>query len=127
MKDILEKGKEYSNYKVAAWCYDHGMFDLGRIIKKYPPKHPFKSDGASFFPDVVDGVNIYPAALRHDIRYWSGLPGDKEARFLADLKLAQDVVLLCKGSVELATKIFLGVRVGGTEWLPTTWRWGFGR
>ena len=127
MKDILEKGKEYSNDKVAAWCYSHHMRDITRLIQKYPPKHPFRSDGASFFPDVVDGVDIYPAALNHDIRYWCGLPGDQQARFLADLILARDVVAKCGGSVELGMKILFGVRVGGKEWLPTTWRWGFGR
>ena len=127
MQKLLKKGKKYNADEVAAWCYDHGMRDITRLIQKYPPKHPFKSDGASCFPDVVDGVNIYPAALAHDIRYWCGLPGDKEARFLADLDLARDVVAKCGGPVELGMKILLGVRVGGTEWLPTTWRWGFGR
>ena len=56
-------------------------------------------------------MDIYPAALRHDIRYWTGLPGDEEARFLADLYLARDVVVSCGGSVELATKLLVGVRV----------------
>lgn len=127
MQKLLEKGKEYSADEVAAWCYDNGMRDITRLIEIHPPKRPFTSDGASCFPDEVDGVDIYPAALAHDIRYWSGLPGDEESRFMADLDLARDVVVSCGGSVKLAMKILLGVRVGGTEWLPTTWRWGFGR
>lgn len=127
MQKPLEKGKKYSAEKVASWCFNHCMFTLARLITDQTPEKPFISDGASCIPSVVAGVDVYPAALVHDIKYWSGLPGDEDARFLADLDLARDVVVECGGSADLAMEILSCVRVAGTEWGPTTCRWGFGR
>ena len=60
MKYLLEKGKEYSPQDVARWCFQHGMDDLARLIRKHPPKHPFVSDGASCFPEKLTGWTSTP-------------------------------------------------------------------
>lgn len=108
-------------------CLYYGLERLWEKIEADPPCTPFSSDGASCFPDTVCGIDIYLAAFLHDLKYWAGYPGEETERFLADMELAIDVVRLCGGSPELAMIILEGVRVGGSENLPTPWRWGFGR
>lgn len=116
-----------TNTELLDLCEEYGLAKQAEIIKKDPPKKPFKSDGASCFPDRINGVDIYPAAFLHDIKYWCGYPQDRKGRLQADLELAADVMELCGGSAELAETMLAGVRAGGAAWMPTPWRWGFGR
>lgn len=51
--------------------------------------------------------------------YWCG--GSLLDRLRSDLALAR-----CVGHGPLGGLMFLGVRLGGSFWLPTPWRWGFG-
>ncbi|WP_020414349.1 hypothetical protein [Microbulbifer variabilis] len=60
--------------------------------------------------------------LAHDYAYWKG--GTYEERKLVDEKLKACVV--GTGEDEVALLMLVGVRIGGTPFLPTPFRWGFG-
>jgi len=74
----------------------------------------------------VGNINISRFCVEHDIRYWCGLPGDEEARYEADRILA-DQIEKAVGYRAVGVLVMAGVRVGGGEDWPTSWRWGFGR
>ena len=84
----------------------------------------FKSDGCSCFPD---GTSEQPDlwkrhCIEHDHAYWKG--GTRQERKAADLKLRDGIQ--GEGNPVIARIAYAGVRIGGTPWLPTPWRWGFG-
>lgn len=87
---------------------------------------PFVTDGCSNFPD---GVPYFKPALWreccviHDIAYWQG--GTSEQREEADSQL-RECVAEKSGEPALAQAMYLGVRAGGYDRLPTTWHWGYG-
>lgn len=82
-----------------------------------PPK-PFKVDGCTWVPDF----QFAHCCLAHDRAYWQG--GSCQARRDADRALEQCIG--AAGSPRLGAIYSRGVRVGGFEWLPTPWRWGYG-
>ena len=88
-----------------------------RIEEPIPPK-PFRSDGCSCWPDG-DWVDC---CVRHDLLYWMG--GTSEERKQADLEFMK--CLEEKGHSVLGGTMYIGVRIGGVWWLPTSFRWGFG-
>jgi hypothetical protein len=60
----------------------------------------------------------------HDLAYWSG--GTRADRRVADRRLRTCVII--KGYPWhwwWGWIIWIGVRIGGGPWLPTTWRWGY--
>jgi len=59
----------------------------------------------------------------HDRDYYRG--GTKAERKASDKRLEQCV--RAKGHKFLSKMIYLGVRIGGVPWLPTSFRWGFGQ
>lgn len=79
---------------------------------------PFAADGCSCFPDGTWGHHC----VEHDLAYWRG--GTAQQRLQADRLLRQR--LADDGRPLVGNLMFLGVRFGGTPWLPTPWRWGFG-
>ncbi|MDX1678146.1 hypothetical protein [Arsukibacterium sp.] len=85
---------------------------------------PFKSDGCSLFPDGTREQNDLWLAccMAHDHAYWKG--GTYQQRLLADKALEACVAKV--GEPDIARLMLAGVRVGGTPFLPTTFRWGFG-
>jgi len=85
---------------------------------------PFTSDGCSAFPDGTIGQQRLWLACcaEHDYAYWKG--GTYEERQEADKKLQQCVESV--GQPEIAALMLAGVRVGGTPYLPTDFRWGYG-
>jgi len=99
---------------------------LDNILRETPPL-PFKSDGASMIPDSIGEVDLYSAAFLHDIKYWSGYQGQDNQRMQADLEFASDSMFMGGASPGLALALLTGVRIGGSSWLPTPWRWGSGR
>lgn len=106
---------------IKALCLEYGKESLWDLIQKDPPLKPFTSDGVTAFPDKIHDVDLYPAAFFHDLKYWSGYPGDHNARFVADCELAIDVIQLCGGNHGLAELMLLGVRGAGALF------WGRGR
>ena len=85
---------------------------------------PFTTDGCSRFPDGTSSKpTLWLACCTvHDIAYWQG--GTAEQRLQADRVLKQCVNAV--GEPTIASLMFAGVRVGGSPYLPTAFRWGYG-
>jgi len=85
---------------------------------------PFKTDGCSSFPDgtAQDNELWLPCCIAHDYAYWKG--GTYRDRMDADNELKRCVADV--GEPEIALLMLAGVRIGGTPFLPTRFRWGYG-
>lgn len=84
----------------------------------------FTSDGCSAFPDGTpdDEELWHSCCVMHDLAYWKG--GSSEEREAADYALKACVEEV--GKPDVAELMLAGVRVGGTPWLPTQFRWAYG-
>ncbi len=85
---------------------------------------PFTSDGCSAFPDgTLEEQDLWlSCCTAHDFAYWQG--GTYKQREKADEVLKQCVAHV--GKPLLAKLMLAGVRVGGTPYFPTSFRWGYG-
>lgn len=85
---------------------------------------PFTSDGCSIFPDgtLTEQELWLACCTQHDFEYWKG--GTYQQRLESDQKLQTCVTAV--GQPEVAALMLMGVRVGGTPYLPTEFRWGYG-
>lgn len=85
---------------------------------------PFTTDGCSAFPDGLPNHRELwlRCCTEHDRRYWLG--GTYDERRTADKALRQCVAAV--GEPAIARLMLRGVRVGGSPWLPTSFRWGYG-
>lgn len=85
---------------------------------------PFTSDGCSAFPDGTFRQNELwlSCCTAHDYAYWQG--GTYDERLIADKKLQQCVSSV--GEPQIAKLMLAGVRVGGSPYFPTSFRWGYG-
>ncbi|MCW8832531.1 MAG: hypothetical protein OQK09_08485 [Colwellia sp.] len=85
---------------------------------------PFTTDGCSAFPDgTFEEETLWLACCTaHDFAYWQG--GTYQERVKADKLLHQCVSDV--GEPIIAELMLAGVRVGGTPYLPTKFRWGYG-
>ncbi len=85
---------------------------------------PFTTDGCSGFPDgTSEHKTIWlKCCTEHDYAYWKG--GTYQDRAEADEALRACVAEV--GEPEIAALMLAGVRVGGTPYLPTRFRWGYG-
>ena len=84
----------------------------------------FESDGCSAFPDgTYEEKELWRSCcVVHDFAYWIG--GSSEMREEADQALKTCVEGVDEPDV--AKLMLAGVRVGGTPWLPTRFRWAYG-
>ena len=85
---------------------------------------PFRSDGCSAFPDGTIGQRALwlDCCIEHDRTYWAG--GTFADRKAADKALKACV--LAAGEPRIAQIMLAGVRVGGSPYFPTKFRWGYG-
>tara|TARA_R110000824_G_scaffold336_7_gene2126 strand:- start:35872 stop:36231 length:360 start_codon:yes stop_codon:yes gene_type:complete len=85
---------------------------------------PFTSDACSAFPEgtLTQNELWLDCCVAHDYAYWKG--GTKQERLAADQALK--VCVAEAGEPEIALLMLSGVRVGGTPYLPTRFRWGYG-
>ena len=85
---------------------------------------PFTSDGCSAFPDGnFENKELWlNCCIAHDFAYWQG--GTYSERRKADEELNQCVSKLGEGTT--GTLMYFGVRVGGSPYWPTSFRWGYG-
>ena len=81
------------------------------------PDFIFTTDGCSRAPDD----HWAACCVMHDIPYWCG--GSRKDREVADQLLEQCVN---QQATFVGSLFYTGVRFGGTPWLPTPWRWGYG-
>ena len=82
----------------------------------------FESDGCSLFPDG----DYFDCCFEHDKTYFLG--GSWSQRWRADKKLFKCVA--AKKGFEhklIAPVMWVGVRAFGVPFLPTSFRWGFGK
>lgn len=84
----------------------------------------FTSDGCSAFPNGTNKQSTLwlTCCTTHDHAYWQG--GTYNQRVEADVALQQCVSAL--GEKEIALLMLTGVRVGGSPFFPTKFRWGYG-
>ncbi|MDH5392270.1 MAG: FAD-binding oxidoreductase [Gammaproteobacteria bacterium] len=84
----------------------------------------FKSDGCSAFPNGTSGQNDLwlNCCIEHDKYYWVG--GTYEERLNADQRLKRCVAR--SGEPAIAMLMLAAVRIAGTPFLPTSFRWGYG-
>lgn len=85
---------------------------------------PFSTDGCSDFPDgTLEHKTLWlNCCITHDLAYWLG--GTYAERQAADEALEQCVAKV--GEPEIAKLMLAGVRVGGSPFWPTAFRWGYG-
>jgi len=85
---------------------------------------PFTTDGCSSFPDGnIKQKSLWSnCCVSHDLAYWKG--GTSEQRLKADNALKSCVSEV--GEPEIAAIMLAGVRVGGSPYFPTPYRWGYG-
>lgn len=85
---------------------------------------PFSSDGCSSFPDGTFTQNKLwlNCCTVHDYAYWKG--GSAFERQQADAALSSCVAEV--GEPKIALLMLAGVRVGGSPYWPTKFRWGYG-
>jgi len=93
-----------------AWCEDAGL-------PGGEPTRPFQTDGCSAWPDG----DLYTCCMEHDVAYWCG--GTHADRLEADRRLRACAEVADPGQ---SGWVYFGVRTGGSAWLPTPWRWGYG-
>ncbi|MDZ7923450.1 MAG: FAD-binding oxidoreductase [Marinagarivorans sp.] len=93
-------------------------------VKLQPALLPFTTDGCSMFPDgsLADQQLWLSCCADHDKAYWQG--GSFSDRVAADDRLSECVNH--RGEPLVAVIMLLGVRVGGSPFLPTQFRWGYG-
>ena len=96
----------------------HGALATEDILK------PFTSDGCSLFPDGTYAQQSLwmECCIRHDIAYWQG--GTQAQRLAADQAL--EACVSQAGEPEIARLMLAGVRIGGSPYFPTWYRWGYG-
>jgi len=84
----------------------------------------FSSDGCSSFPDgTLKQQNLWlSCCTEHDLSYWAG--GTYDQRLAADQQLRRCVAEI--NQPKIAEVMFLGVRLGGSPFFPTRFRWGYG-
>lgn len=85
---------------------------------------PFATDGCSEFPNgTAKQKELWlHCCIAHDKKYWAG--GTYKERLHADLELRECVSKV--GEPAVADLMLAGVRVGGSPWLDTPFRWGYG-
>ena len=85
---------------------------------------PFSTDGCSLFPDgTLKNKTLWQACcIEHDKAYWQG--GTYKERKTADEALGKCVASV--GQLKTAKLMQQGVRVGGSPYWPTPFRWGYG-
>lgn len=85
---------------------------------------PFTTDGCSQFPDGTHAhKNLWlRCCTEHDNKYWAG--GTYDERANADLELRACVQSV--GEPAIAELMLAGVRVGGSPWWSSAFRWGYG-
>ncbi len=107
-------------------CFKHGalLFCLFCQCVVAAELAPFTSDGCSAFPEgTPEQKQLWlKCCTAHDFAYWQG--GTYSQRLEADKALQRCVASV--GEEEIALVMLAGVRVGGSPYWPTQFRWGYG-
>jgi len=84
----------------------------------------FTSDGCSAFPDgTITQQSLWSnCCFLHDLSYWKG--GAEKQKVIADNEL--ELCVKNVGEPHIAKLMLAGVQVGGSPFLNTPFRWGYG-
>lgn len=82
-------------------------------------KKEFVSDGCTLFRRD----DLHQCCVVHDRAYWEG--GSSISRRNADLKFKECVQGISQNTM-LSQGMYVAVRLGGSPYIKTPWRWGFG-
>ena len=84
----------------------------------------FQSDGCSSFPDgTLFEQNLWLGCCEtHDYEYWKGGTSDQKEQSDKDLESCVSKV----GEPTIAALMLTGVTIGGSPYIPTSYRWGYG-
>lgn len=127
-------GEMITTLRARALCLERGAtFDyiVERIDATPEDFREWIFDGASMVPDELVAKlfgmpNLIEIALRHDLKYAYGEPGNHEERVRADRELKHE--LLEDGAPAWLAEVFhAAVRVFGGDALRMKFSWGFAR
>jgi len=113
-------------------CVHFGFDHLAKRIQDNRSLYkPWLFDGASMVPDelaskVLDIPHLTKIALKHDLSYAYGEPGNDAERKLAD-EAFRDGLLADGASTIVAELMYAAVRAGGGGAMKTGFSWGFAR
>ena len=100
------------------------LFSLSSYNMAADILQPFSTDGCSAFPEgTFSEQNLWlECCTQHDIAYWKG------GTYLQRLQADEDLMICVSNRDETTIGIIMlvGVRVGGTPFIPTSFRWGYG-
>ncbi len=96
----------------------------GNPVRAEDELAPFTTDGCSDFPNgTPQHKDLWlKCCVAHDKKYWMG--GTYAERLNADMELRACVQSV--GEPAIAGLMLAGVRVGGSPYWPTRFRWGYG-
>ena len=85
---------------------------------------PFTSDGCSSFANgTFSNKSLWlHCCMQHDLVYWKG--GSEIQKETADRELERCVAKV--GEPQIAKLMLVGVKMGGTPHIDTSYRWGYG-
>ncbi|MBN8536462.1 MAG: hypothetical protein J0M15_05380 [Deltaproteobacteria bacterium] len=95
-----------------------------------PILRPFTSDGCSLSPNSFFEVDFTECCVEHDVAYWLG--GSKDEKDKSDVQLKACIQSKLNStfnndiSATVAQTYFFGVQMGGVNFLPNSFRWGYG-
>ncbi|MEQ1604922.1 MAG: hypothetical protein ABL999_08635 [Pyrinomonadaceae bacterium] len=112
----MRKPKHLLTFILVAFSVNAVLADKGDR-RKLPEN--YVSDNCSWFPDGDYG----DCCVEHDKDYFFG--GTWRERRAADKRLVECVNR--KGHRFISKIMWLGVRIGGVPFLPSSFRWGFGK
>lgn len=106
------------------WLMIINLFSMIAACQFSKPIKPYTTDGCSTFPEGTRQHRDlwHQCCTVHDQKYWVG--GSYDERLQADLELRSCVQSV--GEPAIAELMLAGVRVGGSPWWPSTFRWGYG-
>ncbi len=99
-------------------------FDNTKVNPNYEISD-FSTDGCSAYPDGVPLTDVNEwvhCCIAHDMRYWSG--GSQDEKEYADDQLRQCIA--SETTENHGAVMEFGVALGGTPYIQTSWRWGYG-
>ncbi len=125
-------GEEITTERALGLCRHYRFDHLVKRIEEQPDSFKsWKFDGASMIPDKIfsklfEIPNLTEIALRHDLKYAYGEPGNKKEKLKADLEFELEV-LDDGASYAIAKLMFSAVDVFGEGFVRTSFSWGFAR
>jgi hypothetical protein len=130
--DLPKIGEIVTTGRAKGLCAHFGFGQLVARIEATPQAFTeWKFDGASMIPDgLVSELTNIPdltqIALRHDLKYAYGEPGNEREREQADQEFRRELVA-DGATAEVAEVMFQAVRLFGDPPIKTKFSWGFAR